>query len=57
MASPTGDRSRTLRVLIDDPAAVAHALREQMNPADLSELIVILAEALADVLRQRTQTQ
>jgi hypothetical protein len=56
-ASRAGDRSRTLCVVVDDPAAVAQALHDQMEPADLKELIVILAEALADVLRHRTQPQ
>ena len=55
--SPAGDRSRTLSVVVDDPAAVAQALHDQMAPADLRELIVILAEAIADVLRQRKQPQ
>jgi hypothetical protein len=52
-----GARSRTLSVVVDDPAAVAQALHDRMEPADLRELIVILAEAIADVLRQRTQSQ
>jgi hypothetical protein len=58
-ASRAGDRSRTLCVVVDvdDPAAVAQALHDQMEPADLKELIVILAEALADLLRHRTQPQ
>lgn len=58
MTAPrAGDRSRTLSVVVDDPAAVAQALHDQMEPADLSELIVLLAEAMADVLRQRKQPQ
>jgi hypothetical protein len=52
-----GDQSRTLSVAVDDPAAVAQTLHDQMAPADLRELIVILAEAIADVLRQRKQPQ
>jgi hypothetical protein len=43
-------------VVLDDPAAVAGALRDQMEPADLMELMIILAEVTADVLRQRNQT-
>ena len=51
------DRSRALSVVVDDPAALARVLREQMKPADLMELVVILAEAMAEVLRQRNHTQ
>ena len=51
-----GGRSCTVSVVLDDPAAVAGALRDQMEPADLMELTFILAEATADVLRQRNQT-
>jgi hypothetical protein len=42
-------------VVLDDPAVVAQALREQMEPADLMELMFILAEATAGVLRQQKQ--
>ena len=45
-----------MSVVLDDPAAVAQALRDQMKPADLMELMFILAGATADVLRQRHQT-
>ena len=51
-----GYRPRTLCVVVDDPAAAALALRNQMKPADLMELVLILAEAAADVLGQRKQT-
>jgi hypothetical protein len=51
--STTGRRPRTLPVLLDDPAATALSLRTHMEPADLMELILILAEAAADVLRDR----
>lgn len=51
--SAMGCRPRTLPVLLDDPAATALALRTHMGPADLMELILILAEAAADVLRDR----
>ena len=50
-----GYRPRTLCVVVDDPAAAALALRNQMKPADLMELILILAEAAADILRERKQ--
>jgi hypothetical protein len=40
-------------VLLDDPAAAALSLRTHMEPADLMELVLILAEAAADVLRER----
>ena len=50
-----GYRSRTLCVVVDDPAAAALALRNQMKPADLIELILILAELAADMLRKRKQ--
>lgn len=55
--SRAGDRSRTLSLVVDDPAAVARALRDQMEPADLMELVFILAEATAEILRQRNHTQ
>jgi hypothetical protein len=42
---------RCLSVLLHDPAAVALLLRTQMKPDDLMELILILADAAADVLR------
>ncbi len=44
---------RCLPVLLHDPAAVALLLRIQMKPDDLMELILILADAAADVLRAR----
>jgi hypothetical protein len=44
---------RTLRVLLDDPAAAALSLRAHMQPADLQELLLILATAAADGLRDR----
>ena len=50
-----GYRPRTLCVVVDDPAAAALALRSQMKPADLMELILILAEAAAEVLGKRKQ--
>lgn len=53
MVSRVDGRSCTLSVVLDDPAAVAQTLRDQMEPADLMELMFILAEATADVLRQR----
>jgi hypothetical protein len=46
-------RPRTLRVLLDDPAAAALSLRTHMPPADLQELLLILATAAADALRDR----
>ena len=50
-----GYRSHTLCVVVDDPAAAALVLRNQMKPADLMELVLILAEAAADVLGKRRQ--
>lgn len=50
-----GYRPRTLCVVVDDPAAAALALGNQMKPADLMELVLILAEAAADVLGKRKQ--
>ena len=35
--------------LLDNPAAAARSLRAHMEPADLMELTLILAEAAADV--------
>jgi len=52
-----GYRPRTLSVLLDDPAAAALSLRIHMEPTDLMELILILAEATADVLRQRKEAE
>jgi hypothetical protein len=49
MMVQTGYRPRTLSVLLDDPAAAALFLRTHMEPADLMELTLILAEAAADV--------
>jgi hypothetical protein len=48
-----GSRPRCLSVLLHDPAAAALFLRTHMNPDDLMELILILADAAADVLRAR----
>ncbi|MGA9310728.1 MAG: hypothetical protein WBV74_10200 [Pseudonocardiaceae bacterium] len=42
---------RTLSVLLDDPAAAALFLRTHMQPADLRELLLLLATAAADALR------
>ena len=50
---PTPAPARTLRVLLDDPAAAALSLRTPMQPADLQELLLILATAAADALRDR----
>ena len=47
-------RPRTLSVVLDDPVAAARSLRTHMRPAELMELIIILAEAVPDVLGQRT---
>jgi len=52
---PAGYRPRTLAVRLDDPAAAALSLRTHMEPADFMELIIILAEAAADVLRKRKE--
>jgi hypothetical protein len=52
-----GYRPRTLSVVLDDPVAAARSLRNHLRPADLMELVVILAEAAADGLRERTTTQ
>jgi hypothetical protein len=41
-------------VVLNDPVAAARFLRTHMQPADLMELIVILAEAVADVVSKRT---
>jgi hypothetical protein len=46
-------RPGTLCVVLDDPAAAALSLRTHMQPADLEELLLILATAAADVLRDR----
>jgi len=54
LVSQSGRRAPTLSVMWDDPVAVARFLRDHMQPADLVELIVILAEAAADVARKRT---
>jgi hypothetical protein len=55
--APLGDyRPRTLSVLLNDPVAAARSLRNHMQPADLIELIIILAEEAADVVRGRTTT-
>jgi len=51
-----GYRPRTLSVVLDDPVAAARSLRNHLEPTDLLKLIVILAEAAADVVRKRTTT-
>ncbi len=51
----TGSRPRMLSVRLDDPGAAARSLRTHMGPADLMELICVLAETAADVLREREQ--
>jgi hypothetical protein len=54
---PTTDqaphRRRSLRVLLDDPADAALSLRTHMPPADLMELVLILAQSAADALRNQ----
>lgn len=50
---PAGSSPRCPFVLPHDPAAVALFLRTHMKPDDLMELILILADAAADVLRAR----
>jgi len=52
-----GYRPRTVSVVLNDPAAAARSLRNHMEPADLMELIVILAEAAADIVGKRATTQ
>ena len=49
-------RPRCLSVPLNDPAAAALFLRTHMKPDDLMELILILADAAADVLRARRAT-
>ncbi len=49
----SSSRPRCLSVPLNDPAAVALFLRTHMKPDDLMELILILADAAADVLRSR----
>jgi hypothetical protein len=51
-----GCRPRTLSMVLDDPVAVARTLRDHMEPPDLLELIVILAQVAADVARKRIST-
>jgi hypothetical protein len=46
---------RTLTVPLDDPAATALSLRTHMQPVDLRELLLLLATAAADTLRDRQQ--
>lgn len=53
----TGHRPRTLAVLLDDPAATARSLRTHMESAHLMELVLILAEAAAGVLRDRDKPE
>jgi hypothetical protein len=52
-----GYRPRIVSVVLDDPIAAARSLRNHMEPADLMELIVILAEAAADGVGKRAMTQ
>jgi hypothetical protein len=52
-----GYRPRALCVVLDDPVVAARSLREHLWPADLVQLVVILAEVVADGLRERTTTQ
>ena len=56
LVSQSGRRTPRLSVVLDDPVAVARCLRDHMQPADLVELIVLLAEAAADVVRKRITT-
>jgi hypothetical protein len=51
-----GCRPRTLSMVLDDPVVVARTLRDHMEPPDLLELIVILAQVAADVARKRIST-
>jgi hypothetical protein len=46
-------RNSPAPILLDDPAAAALSLRAHMEPADLMELTLILAETAADALRDR----
>jgi hypothetical protein len=48
-----GSGPHCLSAPIHDPAAAAQFLRTHMRPDDLMELILILADAAADVLRAR----
>jgi hypothetical protein len=57
LLAQAGYRPRTLFVVLDDPVVAARSLRDHLLPADLMELVVILAEAVADSLRERTTTQ
>jgi hypothetical protein len=57
LLAQAGYRPRTLFVVLDDPIVAARSLRDHLRPADLMELVVILAEAVADGLRERTTTQ
>jgi hypothetical protein len=41
-------RNSPAPILLDDPAAAALSLRAHMEPADLMELTLILAETAAD---------
>jgi hypothetical protein len=52
----SGSRPRWLSVPLNDPAAAALFLRTHMEQDDLMELILILADAAADVLRARRAT-
>ena len=53
MMAQAGSPPRCLSVLLHDPAAVALFLRTHMTADDLMELILILADAAADVVRAR----
>jgi hypothetical protein len=50
-------RPRCLSVPLNDPAAAALFLRTHMKPGDLMDLILILADAAAEVLRARRATE
>ena len=53
-AGQLSDRPRSVSVMVDDPRAAARSLRNHMEPAELMELLVILAEAVADGVSKRT---
>lgn len=59
LAPPLGYRSRmvAVAVAVDDPRAAARSLRNYLQPAELMELIVILAEVAANVVGKRTTRQ
>jgi len=57
LAPPLGYRSRMVSVAVDDPRAAARSLRNHLQPAELMELAVILAEVAANVVGKRTTRQ